>query len=97
MPVADTSFLVDLMRRKSPAVDLYTSYEVQGIALSTTIITTLELYKGAHLSVQTEINLKKVKAILSLFDVYLTFYHSMKMFVKYLEPSPPYYKRKANL
>lgn len=69
MPVVDTSFLVDLMRRKSPAIDLYTSYEVQGITLSTTIISTLELYKGAHLSVQTEINLKKVKAILSLFDV----------------------------
>jgi len=69
MPVADTSFLVDLMRRKSSAIDLYTSYEVEGITLSTTVITALELYKGAHLSVQTETNLKKVKTILSLFDV----------------------------
>ncbi|MEA2034270.1 MAG: hypothetical protein U9N40_02080 [Euryarchaeota archaeon] len=48
MPIVDTSFLVDLMRRKSPAIDHYTSYEVQGITLSTTIISTPELYKGAQ-------------------------------------------------
>jgi len=34
MPVADTSFFVDLMRKKSSAINLYTSYEmIASIAL----------------------------------------------------------------
>jgi len=37
MPVADTCFLVDLMRRRPAAIELYTSYEEQDIALSTTV------------------------------------------------------------
>lgn len=69
MPVADTCFLIDLMRRKPPAIDLYTRYEEQDIALSTTAVTALELYKGAHLSAQSDVNLEKVKAILAIFDV----------------------------
>ena len=35
MPLADTSFLVDLMRRDSGALKRYAGFEQQGIALST--------------------------------------------------------------
>jgi predicted nucleic acid-binding protein len=52
MPVADTSFLVDLMRRDSGALKRYSEYEEQGIALTTTAITAMELYKG-HMSPET--------------------------------------------
>jgi len=69
MPVADTCFIIDLMRQKPAAINLYTTYEDQDIALSTTAVTALELYKGAHLSEQREVNLKKVKAILTIFMV----------------------------
>lgn len=69
MPVADTCFLIDLMRRTPAAIDLYTGYEDQEIALSTTTVTALELYKGAHLSARSEVNLRKVRAILEIFEV----------------------------
>ena len=68
MPVADTSFIVDLMRRDPGALARYQEYETQGIALQTTGISALELYKGAYLSGRSE-NLQKVAAILELFTV----------------------------
>jgi predicted nucleic acid-binding protein len=68
MPVADTSFLVDLMRRDRGALACYSAYEEQGIALSTTAITALELHKGAFVSGNRD-NLAKVKTILELFAV----------------------------
>ncbi|MDD1681623.1 MAG: type II toxin-antitoxin system VapC family toxin [Methanoregula sp.] len=68
MPVADTSFVIDLMRRDRGALALYNEYEEQGIALQTTGITALELYKGAFVS-GTENNRLKVTALLELFTV----------------------------
>jgi len=68
MPVADTSFLVDLMRRDSGALRRYSAYEGQGIALSTTAITAMELYKGAYISGNSN-NLHKVRTILELFTL----------------------------
>ena len=50
MPVADTSFLIDLLRRDEGALSCYSEYERQDVALFTTGITALELYKGAFLS-----------------------------------------------
>ncbi len=66
MPVADTSFIVDLMRRDHDALRLYDEYERQGIALYTTAITAMELYKGAYASKNSR-NLIKVRNILELF------------------------------
>ena len=68
MPLADTSFLVDLMRRDSGALKLYLNFELQGIALSTTAITAMELYKGAYVSGNSN-NRLKVRTILDLFTL----------------------------
>lgn len=68
MPVADTSFVIDLMRRDPGALSLYEEYEQQGRALQTTGITALELYKGAFMS-GNEDNRLKVAALLELFTV----------------------------
>jgi len=68
MPVADTSFLVDLMRRDRDAISRYGVFEQQGIALSTTAITAMELYKGAYVSANRS-NLLKVGALLELFTI----------------------------
>jgi predicted nucleic acid-binding protein len=68
MPVADTSFVIDLMRRHPGALALYERYEREGTGLSTTGITALELYKGASLS-GTEENIMKMRALLELFTV----------------------------
>ena len=68
MPIADTSFLIDLMRKDPGACTCYSNYEKRGIALFTTAITALELYKGASISKNRE-NIIKVKAILELFPV----------------------------
>jgi len=66
MPVADTSFLVDLMRRDPGALNRYADFEQQGIALATTAITAMELYKGAYVSKNRD-NILKVRTILELF------------------------------
>jgi len=68
MPLADTSFLVDLMRRDRGALKRYAGFEQQGIALSTTAITSMELYKGAYVSGNSN-NLIKVRTILELFTL----------------------------
>ncbi|MDD1702541.1 MAG: PIN domain-containing protein [Methanoregula sp.] len=68
MPVADTSFIVDLMRKDPGALECYQEYEEQGIALFTTGITALELYKGAFVSGSDD-NRIKVQKILELFVV----------------------------
>jgi tRNA(fMet)-specific endonuclease VapC len=68
MPVADTSFVIDLMRRDPGALSLFENFEEEGIALQTTAVTALELYKGAFLSGNEE-NRDKVAALLELFTV----------------------------
>jgi hypothetical protein len=68
MPLADTSFLVDLMRRDRGALKRYAGFEQQDIALSTTVITAMELYKGAYVSGNSN-NLIKVRTILELFTL----------------------------
>ena len=68
MPLADTSFVVDLMRRDRGALKRYAGFEQQGIALSTTAITAMELYKGAYVSGNSN-NLIKVRTILELFTL----------------------------
>jgi len=67
MPVADTSFLIDIMRRNPEAIQLYEGYEKSGIALSTTAITAMELYKGAYSS-KDRMNVERVGKILELFS-----------------------------
>lgn len=68
MPVADTSFLVDLMRRDRGALRRYAGFEQKGIALATTAITAMELYKGAYVT-KTPDNLIKVRTLLELFTL----------------------------
>jgi predicted nucleic acid-binding protein len=68
MPVADTSFLIDMMRREPGALQLYENYERQGIPLSTTAITALELFKGAYVS-KNRRNVERARTILELFSV----------------------------
>ena len=68
MPIADTSFIVDLMRRDPGALACYRAYEEKGMALFTTGITALELYKGAFVS-KNDDNRIKVQTILELFIV----------------------------
>lgn len=66
MPVADTSFIIDVMRRDPAAIRKYEEFEHLGIALSTTAITAMELYKGAYSSKDC-MNVDRVGKILELF------------------------------
>ncbi|HPD76714.1 MAG TPA: type II toxin-antitoxin system VapC family toxin, partial [Methanoregulaceae archaeon] len=68
MPIADTSFIAGLMRRDPGALARYEEFEQAGIALQTTAVTALELYKGAFCS-GTEENRTKVASLLELFTV----------------------------
>jgi tRNA(fMet)-specific endonuclease VapC len=68
MPVADTSFIIDVIRRDPAAIRLYEAYEEQGTALFTTAVTAMELYKGAYASKDNR-NVERVRSILELFTV----------------------------
>jgi len=68
MTVADTSFIIDLLRKDPGATTIFEQYEQAGRGLDTTGITALELYKGAYQSVNRD-SLEKVKNILSLFSI----------------------------
>jgi tRNA(fMet)-specific endonuclease VapC len=68
MPVAATSFIVDLMRRDRRAIRRYAGFEDEDTALATTAITAMELYKGAYVSKNRD-NLLKVRTILELFTL----------------------------
>jgi len=68
MPLADTSFIVDLMRRDRGALQRYSGFEKQKISLSTSAITAMELFKGAYVSGNTS-SLVKVRTILELFTI----------------------------
>ena len=68
MPVADTSFLIDIMRRDPAALSIYEAYVRQGIALAITAITAMELYKGAYTS-RNRRNIEKAERILDLFSL----------------------------
>jgi tRNA(fMet)-specific endonuclease VapC len=68
MPLADTSFIVDLMRRDRGALQLYAGFEKQKISLSASAITAMELFKGAYIS-GNPISLGKVRTILELFAI----------------------------
>lgn len=68
MPVADTSFVIDLMRREAGALRLFTGFEQEEIPLATTAITAMELLKGAYLSDNRD-NPVKARTILDLFTV----------------------------
>jgi predicted nucleic acid-binding protein len=64
MPVLDTSFLVDILRRREEAALLLEELEGRGAHLATTPITVLELYRGAFLSAEPEKNMAAAKKIL---------------------------------
>lgn len=69
MPVLDTSFIVDLLRRKKEALQKLNEMEAKELPLSTTEINALELYCGAYLSRKTHQNLEEIKALLECFQV----------------------------
>ncbi|HOO54151.1 MAG TPA: type II toxin-antitoxin system VapC family toxin [Methanothrix sp.] len=64
MPILDTSFLVDLLRRREEALALLAELEGRGASLCTTPITALELYRGAFLSANPERSLAAAKKLL---------------------------------
>ncbi|HOX34941.1 MAG TPA: type II toxin-antitoxin system VapC family toxin [Methanoregulaceae archaeon] len=68
MPIADTSFIVDLMRRDPGALARYEAYEQAGTALQTTAVTALELYKGAFVT-GNEKNRLIIATLLEVFTV----------------------------
>jgi tRNA(fMet)-specific endonuclease VapC len=68
MPVADTSFIVDIIRHDPKALARLEDLESQGTPLSITPIIGLELFEGAYRSLRVEENVKEILTILSLCD-----------------------------
>lgn len=63
MPVLDTSFIIDLIRRKPEALRVLETIEKEGLTPATIPITILELYRGAYLSLSPEKSQKEVEVI----------------------------------
>ena len=64
MVVLDTSFLIDLIRKDSIALDKLIELEENGEMLCTTIINILELYKGVYRSSNIQHNTLELHAII---------------------------------
>lgn len=69
MPVMDTSFLIGLIRKDTVAMELLDEVVDKGFSLSTTVISILELYRGAYLSSKPEENLYHTNRTLEPFNV----------------------------
>jgi tRNA(fMet)-specific endonuclease VapC len=64
MPVLDTTFLVDLLRKRQAAYRKLQDLEEKGVFLATTSMNVLEIYRGAYLSSDVERNLSLIGSIL---------------------------------
>lgn len=69
MPVLDSSFIIDLIRKKAEALQKLSELEDEYSSISTTEINILELYRGAYLSTKISHNLEQVKEILKAFHI----------------------------
>ena len=69
MPVLDSSFIIDLIRKKEEALQKLSELEDEYSSISTTEINILELYRGAYLSTKVNNNLEQVKEILKGFHI----------------------------
>ncbi|MFA5267266.1 MAG: type II toxin-antitoxin system VapC family toxin [Methanoregula sp.] len=66
MPVADTSFIIDIIRHDSKALAKLESLESHDRTLFITPVIALELFEGAYRSLRVEENVREILAILSL-------------------------------
>lgn len=69
MPVLDSSFIINLIRKKEEALQKLSELEDEYSSISTTEINILELYRGAYLSSKINNNLEQVKEILKSFQI----------------------------
>ncbi|MCS7138661.1 MAG: type II toxin-antitoxin system VapC family toxin [Crenarchaeota archaeon] len=65
----DTSFIIALIRRDPRAEKKLEEYVDRGLRLSTTPITACELFKGAYRSKKKDVEVVKVREILSRLDI----------------------------
>ncbi|MGD0079035.1 MAG: type II toxin-antitoxin system VapC family toxin [Methanoregula sp.] len=68
MPVADTSFIVDIIRHDPKAIAKLEELEDEGKPLYTTPINSLELFEGAYRSLHVEENVKEILAVIAAFE-----------------------------
>jgi tRNA(fMet)-specific endonuclease VapC len=68
MPVADTSFIVDLIRNDPGAMARLEDMESRGKTLRITPVIVLELFEGAYRSLRVEDNVQEIHAILEYCD-----------------------------
>lgn len=66
MPVADTSFIIDIIRHDSKALAKLESLESRDRTLFITPVIVLELFEGAYRSLHVEENVREILAILSI-------------------------------
>ncbi|MDW8033801.1 MAG: type II toxin-antitoxin system VapC family toxin [Nitrososphaerota archaeon] len=69
MVCLDTSFIIALIRRDPRAEKKLEEYVDRGLRLSTTPITACELFKGAYRSKKKDVEVVKVREILSRLDI----------------------------
>jgi predicted nucleic acid-binding protein len=65
MVVLDSSFLIDIIQKDPAAIEKLKELESNDEMICTTVISILELYKGAYRSSQVERNLLQVEEIIS--------------------------------
>jgi len=67
--IADTTFLIDLMRNDKPAADKETILEENGISVYLTTVSVFELYVGFNLSSKRVHVTKKIERVLGNLEI----------------------------
>ena len=62
--IADTSFLIDIMRKNDSAIQKEEALESEGVPLSITAVSVFELYIGFGLSTKQVLERKKIELVL---------------------------------
>ncbi|RLI42485.1 hypothetical protein DRO59_04005 [Candidatus Bathyarchaeota archaeon] len=70
MVCCDTTFLIDLFRKKPNAMDTLKRFIERHQMLSVTVITIAELYHGAYKSKKVDAEISKIKEIIKRFLVF---------------------------
>jgi tRNA(fMet)-specific endonuclease VapC len=88
MVCLDTSFIIALIRRDHAAEEKLEQYVAEKVRLSTTPITVCELFKGAYRSRRRDVEVEKVRRMLSYIEVLDFSVESCKRFAKLVNGEP---------
>ncbi len=80
MVILDTNFLIDLMRKKDCAINKLKNLVMNKTTINTTTINLAELYRGAYICNNREMEINKIETLVSNINVIAFDYKSAQIY-----------------